>query len=355
MRVQLPQYSRSQVNKAARWIANLAHSEEEYSDAQFEAAFNKVWDWRACYPFPVQAFYDGLNNMNKRTGREGLVVLRLKRFRSIINKLRRKPHMALSQMQDIGGCRVVYRDLPTTLRAMMDFHERKTVHELVDIDDYISRPQSDGYRGAHFIYKYKNKRFPELTDLRIEVQFRSFPQHTWATAVEIVDTFTHQDLKSKQGRHDWTRFFVLASGMIAMAEGAGRGPALPNVPGVPENPEDLREEFIKVEKDLKVIPLLKRINVIARDLDKGRMRNAYFFLIKLDVKHNRVAVETFAEEQNMEAAQAYYSAEQETDINAVIVTSKSLSELKQAYPNYFGTTNLFVGMLQAFIGQERTE
>ena len=70
--------------------------------------------------------------------------------------------------------------------------------ECVEKYDYIAHPKSDGYRGVHYVYKYRSGSTPkaEFNSLRIEVQLRSRLQHAWATAVETVSTFTGQALKS---------------------------------------------------------------------------------------------------------------------------------------------------------------
>ncbi|MBU6438396.1 MAG: hypothetical protein KGQ77_12790, partial [Betaproteobacteria bacterium] len=57
---------------------------------------------------------------------------------------------------------------------------------------------------------------------KIEVQLRTRLQHAWATAVEIVDAFTGQALKSglklNSGDPKWRRFFALMSSVIAIRE-----------------------------------------------------------------------------------------------------------------------------------------
>ena len=50
---------------------------------------------------------NGLRSCLRTLRLEGEVSQRLKRLPTIVDKLRREPTMKLSQMHDIGGCRVV--------------------------------------------------------------------------------------------------------------------------------------------------------------------------------------------------------------------------------------------------------
>jgi ppGpp synthetase/RelA/SpoT-type nucleotidyltranferase len=67
--------------------------------------------------------------------------------------------MALSQMQDIGGCRAVVGTVRHVHR-LVQLHEDSVAKnpnvraEFVKKYDYIAAPKSDGYRSIHFVYKY---------------------------------------------------------------------------------------------------------------------------------------------------------------------------------------------------------
>ena len=136
--------------------------------------------------------------------------------------------MKLSQMQDIGGCRAVVRTVGR-VDALVKLYARaraKNPHRAVYVKpfDYIKCPKVDGYRGVHLIYKYRSqsRTHGKWNGLRIEIQLRSILQHAWATAVETVDAFTGQALKTSAGtgseRKNWGRFFALISSAIAIRE-----------------------------------------------------------------------------------------------------------------------------------------
>ncbi|MEO9230043.1 MAG: DUF6456 domain-containing protein [Devosia sp.] len=132
-----------------------------------------------------------------------LVAQRIKRMSSIEMKLQRFPTMTLSQMQDIGGCRAVVSDASTVNDLVDSYLTSDLKHKLHTNDDYIISPKDTGYRGRHLIYRYYSDKIATYNDLKIEMQFRSQFQHAWATAVEIVGTFTRQALKSSQGEENW--------------------------------------------------------------------------------------------------------------------------------------------------------
>ncbi len=82
-------------------------------------------------------------------------------------------------------------------------------------NDYIRNPKEDGYKSIHLIGKFKNSE-GELRS--IELQIRTKVQHSWATAVEIVDLFTNQSLKSNSGKTIWKDFFKHTSDQFALLE-----------------------------------------------------------------------------------------------------------------------------------------
>jgi hypothetical protein len=51
--------------------------------------------------------------------------------------------------------------------------------------------------------------------LLIEIQYRTYPQHAWATAVEVAGLLTHNNPKFGQGSPELIEFFSIASELIA--------------------------------------------------------------------------------------------------------------------------------------------
>lgn len=140
----------------------------------------------------------------------GKVVQRLKRSRTIVDKLTRHPNMALSTMQDIGGCRAVLPKETDVYEVVKRLQDQKR-WEIIQVYDYIERPKSDGYRAVHLVVS--------RAGCRIEVQLRSVTQHAWAEVIEATDRQTlFGDLKLGRGPEELARYYALGADLLAAHE-----------------------------------------------------------------------------------------------------------------------------------------
>jgi len=99
-----PIYGREVVNKAARALVDPGHRE-------YEDDFFIVNNWRSAHSFPLNTFKIGLLRRARQIDEKAIIAQRLKRFSSIAMKLRRFPDMRLTQMQDIAGCRAIFKSI----------------------------------------------------------------------------------------------------------------------------------------------------------------------------------------------------------------------------------------------------
>lgn len=120
-----------------------------------------------------------------------LFASRLKKRQTLIHKLAsRQQQMDLSRMNDIAGCRLIFLtidDLQTYRTKFIDRLQNNThFSKLYDNSqyDYIAKPRSTGYRSIHDVYEEISD---DVVKAKIEVQYRTFTQHSWATALEIWD------------------------------------------------------------------------------------------------------------------------------------------------------------------------
>lgn len=225
----VPQYSKQRVNGAGRALVSPYSTEDELDEAV--AIIN---NWRSSHSFPLNIFQNGLRQRGGEVDENCVVAQRLKRLPAIEHKLNRFPTMTLSQMQDIGGCRAIVDSLDHVTALHRMYVESRIKHEHVRVDDYIAQPRHSGYRSLHLIYRYFSDKKITYNTLLIEIQLRSQLQHSWATAVETVDTYTEQSLKTSGGEGNWERFFALMGTSFAIREKS---------PGVPETP-DLIEDVV---------------------------------------------------------------------------------------------------------------
>ena len=336
------QYTNSQIDKAAEAIFDPNLSTEE--KAKY---FAMIDDWRAAHAFPMNTF--AINLKQKTSNNMGIIVVqRLKRLDTIINKLQRFPKMKLSRMQDLGGCRVIVPKISDVYSMREQLVKSRIRHKLHNEKDYIKDPNPNtGYRGVHLVYKYKSDRNDSYNGLLIEIQIRTKLQHLWATAVETVGTFTQNGLKLNQGSQEWLRFFKLCSALFSVTENT-------TFPLPIEEKETFLNELLDLIAHLGVVDKLNTIAVATKTYDDWGRNNSKFdksgyFLLVLDTEKNILNINHYpnGEKSINRAIEEYMKIESSKSANqdAVLVSAKSIADLKKAYPNYFADIRLFLSTL----------
>ena len=181
--------SASQVNRAGKILRDWHRDPDAivYGPPEIHA-LRVLSEFRASHSNALLKANNGLRAMIRTEGCEVQVSQRLKRTATIIDKLLRHPSMALSTMQDIGGCRAVLNNIDEVRRV-----ERRLTRNRhpVKVDDYVLKPQISGYRAVHIVVIYDDK--------RVEVQLRTRRMHQWAVSVEQLGSKIRHDLKNGLG------------------------------------------------------------------------------------------------------------------------------------------------------------
>lgn len=263
--------------------------------------------------------------------------------------------MKLKNMQDIGGCRAVVantKKLTQIVRALRNRNEFKNFKGEIRYKDYVKNPKEDGYRSYHLIGYFNNDK--EVKN--IEVQIRTRLQHDWATALEIVDLFTNQSLKSNQGRESWKEFFKNVSEQFALMEGIHLFD-LNNTNKTKEylvavnKSEDFKKSFLIVNKLSNELGVIQIFEGFANSLEivSNRLENIEddgYVLIELDIKLSQVTTTFFHRNNNQDAENAYLDTEKrcagKKHIVVALVSASSVGEIKEAYPNYFADSTDFL-------------
>jgi len=344
-------YSKSKVDLAGDILIDTNKSIKEK-----EKALEVLDNWRAIHRYPMHIFKKRLKNVSEKINKSSLAVQRLKRLPSILKKLQRvyhgtKPTMKLSQMQDIAGCRAVMSNIELTRRLYKESYIRGDLkHKKVNEKDYITYPKEDGYRSIHLIYKYNsNKGKKDYNGLLIEIQIRSKLQHLWATAIETVDFFTRQAIKSNEGKKEWVDFFRLVSSAFAIMENC------PLVPNTPTNKSELYSKIKDKEKKLKVITVMSGWAQAVRvfELAAKQKPNLQFFLLELDIIGGKLNITGYPKEAEKKAISDYAKVEKRSqgkdEYDVVLVGVDAAKDLRKAYPNYFADTKEFLENLKKII------
>jgi ppGpp synthetase/RelA/SpoT-type nucleotidyltranferase len=288
--------------------------------------------WRAAHKHVLNSFQATLRNRTK--GTKAQVAQRLKRRHTIIDKLSREKGMQLSRMDDIAGCRLIFPDISAIRKFRNSFLRAKFNHKHkneIDKYDYIKRPKDTGYRGIHDIYQYnaKSKEGQPFAGLLIELQYRTFPQHAWATAVELVSRITDSQPKFLRGDKRYIEFFRLASEIIARAE-EDTFSIYPD-----KKVSDLVKEFTDAEAEVKILGMLHGLHTIYEELSEGGTMILQFSA------NGQLKIHQLDGDQN-ETAEYFRLEKENPEDDIVLVNADTFEEIRSAYRNYFSDSQEFL-------------
>ena len=131
------------------------------SEGQTQEDLFVIEEWRAAHRGVLNTFQAILRSRTK--GRKISVAQRHKRRNTIFNKLLRFPGMQLARMDDVAGCRLIFRNINELEEFRKDFHQARFKHKIrheADKYNYIQKPKPTGYRGIHDVYEYNVKVIP---------------------------------------------------------------------------------------------------------------------------------------------------------------------------------------------------
>lgn len=332
------EYSKKAVRRAGEYLIS-----DDFDFDQFIESYEILDNWRASHEYPIQSMLGYYRKKAIEIDPTSIIVRRLKRTPSILAKLNREAGMKLDRMEDIGGCRIVVSNKKQVYKVRDAIVDGRTRNTLRRQRDYIKYPKDSGYRGIHLVYRYSGQK-TKFSAHSIELQIRSKVQHAWATAVEVVGTFTGQGLKASQGHNSWLKFFKLAS--IAFAD-------IENKSLAKNANSSERLELIKYIERLGVLHKLRAFAVSTRHLGSDKKNKDDYFLLVLEVDKSNIGVMRFPREDINSATKKYAELEREyrdnKDKDVVLVSAESVHGLKKAYPNYFADTTEFTKNIERVI------
>jgi len=325
--------SRNQVRNAGKRIAKAAGDLWIYrSDVDI------VDEWRKAHLKPLSAIAMWLRKPS--IDATGLApAQRLKRRSTVLDKLIQGRASDASTMQDLGGCRLIFRDLQS-LQNFRQYLETGTraAHVLQhdrDKYDYIASPKVTGYRGVHYVYGYtpSSSSNIELAGLKVEVQLRTDTQHAWATSVEIADLVLGARTKFEDGSGQYGEFFRIASELLARRHEGMTG-CLPEL-----SDAELRNAFHQEEGKHN---LLDRLDRLREQGDINKIK-----------EHTVLAFQTDGTLDIFGYTKAARAVEKERDLidnpdcaHVVYVRASTPSAIKNSYRNYLTNPADFVKLMR---------
>ncbi|MCL2495175.1 MAG: RelA/SpoT domain-containing protein [Oscillospiraceae bacterium] len=304
---------------------------------EYEHALSLVNEWRSLHKAPLNTFQIALRKKAVKIDVGYVFAQRLKKMKSIKEKLVRYSKMKLSTMQDIGGCRVVLSDVEKVYELRNVYCSSGIKHKLIGEDDYIASPRNSGYRSFHLVFRYSSKN-PAWDGLKVEVQLRTRLQHIWATAVETASLLSETSLKASVGEEDWLRFFALASSCFALQEKCAP------VPNTPNTMDEIRRELKLLDERNDFLTKFEALNAFGKYADSKDAFNKDYYLLYINKSERLYRAIGYTKKQYEQAYSRYVTWEKtENSVDSVVlVATNSFDSLKSAYPNYFADMREFI-------------
>lgn len=337
--------SNKKIDKLGKYLReNNEHIEKQYYDSFFE--------WRNLHSKPLNEIYSFIQKALKAHHKKFKYKssFRLKKINSVILKLQNQEKMNLSRMCDIAGCRFIFKNPKELKKAKQEIHKNlkgDSIFELKSIKDYTEKPKKSGYRSLHFIIKKGN--------FSVEIQLRTEKQHSWATAVEIVDLFEKDTMKAGKPKNDNIyNFFKNASNQIYIKEYNQ------------QQHKQALEEFNKLYKQSNIRNKLLKYSAAVNSIEEPlkNKKKQYIVVILKRFKYKKyklfdkfdysLKVETFDENKSAEAIMLYNDLEKNEGDNAVLIYSENVQELKNLYPNYYADAEYFLSEIDEIHSKNQT-
>lgn len=322
-----PGGSKERVNRAGNSLRDGAATAEDV---------HVIDVWRAAHRPVLNTFQAILRSRTR--GTKIVVAQRHKRRRTIIDKLERFPKMQLLRMDDVAGCRLIFANINELYKFREKLHKARFNHKLKNIPDkydYIKQPKATGYRGIHDIYEYDvNSAYGENSKgLLIEIQYRTVPQHAWATCVEVVGFITENQPKFNRGDDRFKLILSLASEIIARSC-EGKTSCHEDL-----SDKDIIRQFTSLNKELKFMHMLRSLNSANHHIKE----NKNVILIFSDSKE--LEIRSFRDATD--ALNELFMLEKSTPSkDIVLVRADTSEEVRVAFKNYFSDATEFIRLVE---------
>lgn len=276
-----------------------------------------------------------LQHLLTNYGAQYYIAQRLKRKPQILRKLNRL-RVRLTQLQDIGGCRIIVQKNADVDRLHKYLIDRVTSQSVFTIDrttDYRELGRDDtGYRSLHVIL--------ERGGVHLELQIRSRIQHYWSESIERTSVIYGHHLKENEGDHRVIGYFKNLSDVFYEIE-AGREPSLEKRLKVDEL-RGVCELVIQQSDRRKVFDSFVNEDII-RTLTEKESRNPAGlnnWILVFDWNAGAFVSWDIVSRNPSDAVESYIEYERmfpvESGYEVVLVGSSEVATVRQTHSHYFG-------------------
>lgn len=323
---QFPWQSKSRVDRAGNAVRQFRPTQDDLF---------VIDSWREAHRHVLNTFQAILRTRTRET--DIIVAQRHKRKQTIFGKLQRYNTMSLSRMDDVAGCRLIFPDVTSLHSFRSELHKANFKHRLrndVDKWDYIKKPKLTGYRGIHDVYEYdvNSDHGKPYKGLLIELQYRTQPQHAWATCVEVIGFITASQPKFQEGDKRYEEIMVIASEMIARAIENAHS-CLSDI-----SDHELIQRFLVLDQDIGFMKLLRGLNAANNEVSDKKN------VILMFSEGENLEVRTYRD--STEAIRSLFALERENPgKDIVLVRADTSNELRIAFRNYFSDATEFIRLI----------
>jgi relA/spoT domain protein len=337
-----PWKSRTRLNKAG----DAARKDQMTEDDKII-----IERWRESHKAVLNTFQALLRKRVEKLGMTITIATRHKRKNTIFDKLNRIKDMELSRMDDIAGCRLIFKSIQDLEKFREDMHSKSRFkHALVnekDKYDYIKKPKSTGYRGIHDIYKYEanSEQGRKIKGLYVEIQYRTLVQHAWATTVEVIGQVTQNQPKFERGDPRHREAMSLASEILARAHENKTGPHSN------KTNKEILDEFKKVDEEINIMKILKSLKASQiKDILEKSIRKEVFYKKNMLLILSEEMELKIEQKLNSDPLKRLFELERNMpNKDIVLVGSTAYNDVETAFRNYFLDTTDFLSLMESAI------
>lgn len=270
------------------------------------------------------------------------IAQRLKRRPQIIKKLKRFSNMRLSQLQDIGGCRIIVESnkIVDELLKYIVFKLSKSKSYIIDekknknpVDYRIQGRDDSGYRAVHIIVKAR--------DVKLEIQLRSRIQHYWAESIERTSIIYNRNLKEMDGDYKVIEYFKVLSNIFYEIE-CNREPTRAQK-NMLDKKRDEAEEIIKTSDSYRILHsrIEEKFIRAMKNVEKKKFRKIYNWLLIFDwqngvFKHWLILEGSDSEKITREYVRWENIYNVEKGFEVVLIGASSVETVQYTHSHYFG-------------------
>lgn len=326
--------SKTKVDKSGLALAKGKYKDEvDFID--LEDTFD---EYRKAHLQPLSDTTMNIQRLLANYGEPFYIAQRLKRKPQIVRKLNRLS-VRLTQLQDIGGCRIIVQknsDVDKLFLYLKEISAQDNDISVSRVTDYREKGRDvTGYRSLHVIL--------DKNGYKLELQIRSRIQHYWAESIERTSVIYGHHLKEQEGAPEVISYFKLLSDLFYEIE-AGREPSIQqkiDIDAIRERCEDI---IIKSDKH-KIFDSFVNTDIIKTLIEKENRNpsglNNWILIfdwnqgmfVSWDIvgKNPDDAVASYINYENQ------YPAEQGYEV--VLIGSSDIATVQQTHSHYFGIEN----------------